>query len=203
MAKRNKDNASVRSTPSRTETSRPRFPRSSPITPAVSMRRSVGLSTRRQLQLALQFPLRDQLPADKGYSTGLMASASDLTRTMSYSKLLQRSPESFQSFRSSMCRPASKKPLRKPKVLKGLGVLKGIRTGLQRKQPRSQAVTPIRLPVKLLPCPYSDLLSSSDEDPSPWQMTSKYGPLRYRTISPAKPIASRVAFTKLQQFYQS
>lgn len=179
MAKRNKDISGGHSPPSRTATSRPRFPRSSLITPAVSMRRSVGLSTRRQLQLALQFPLREQLQPDKVYSEALMASNSDLTRTVSYSKLLQRCPESFQSFRSSMCRPVAKRPMRKPKVLKGLGVLKGIRTCLQRKQARSQAATPTRLPVKLLPCPYSDALSSSDEDPSPWQMTSKYGPLRY------------------------
>jgi hypothetical protein len=181
MAKRTKDTASAYSSPSRAVT---RKTRNSPITPAVSIRRPTGLSTRRQLQLALQFPLRTRLQQDKGYTDGLLASDSDLTRTVSYSKLLQRSPESFKSFRSSMSRPVSKRPSRKPKVLKSLGILKGIRTCLQRKQPgRSRVATPFRVPAQLPPCDYSDVLSSSEEDPSPWQMTSKYGPLRYRLYS--------------------
>ena len=176
MAKRTKDSAY--STPSRAAT---RNTRNSHSSPAVSMRRSTGLSTRRQLQLALRFPLRTQLQQDKGYTNGFLASDSDLTRTVSYSKLLQRSPESFKSFRTSMSRPASKRPSRKPKVLKSLGILKGIRTCLQRKQPgRSRAATPSRFPAQLPPCEYSDVLSSSEEDPSPWLLTSKYGPLRYR-----------------------
>lgn len=178
MAKRIKDTASAYSTPSRANS---RGIRNSPNSPAVSMRRSTGLSTRKQLQLALQFPLRTQLQQDKGYTDSRLASDSDLTRTVSYSKLLQRSPESFKSFRSSMSRPASKRPSRKPKVLKSLGILKGIRTCLQRKQPgRSRVATPFRFPTQLPPCEYSDVLSSSEEDASPWQMTSKYGPLRYR-----------------------
>lgn len=179
MSKRTKDATGTRGIPARAGTISPStVTRSSPLTPMGVIRRPDHLSTRQKLQLALQFPRRKRGIED--YGNGLTTSESDLFRTVSYSKLLQRSPESFQSFRTSICRPASRRPTRKPKVLKVLGVLKGIRTSLQRKQPRTRVNTPLRRPVPLPICISSGVLSSSDdENPTPWQMTSKYGPLFY------------------------
>ena len=159
--------------------------RSTPAS-ATPHKRRAPMSTRRKLQLMLHFPSRspgrseDLLHID----TTHIASAPDFAAT--FSKRLQRTPESLRAFKSPVDRLALTRGTRRPKILKTLGVIKGIKSALIEKTKKGDSDkrgrTPGRTHRSAKPGKVHETLfteSPSDtDDPSPWEyLTSKYTPL--------------------------